>query len=53
MIGRNPSLQAHVAEKTFRSMNFAAHRRPQSKEINHMHGIMIQPPRQTTFSAAC
>jgi hypothetical protein len=33
MVRRDPALQTHVAEKTFRPLIFAAHHRPQSKGI--------------------
>jgi hypothetical protein len=52
MIRRDSGLQTHVAEKAFRSLIFAAHRIPRPKGIKHMHGITLQPPRKTTFSAA-
>jgi hypothetical protein len=32
---------------------FTAHHVPRLKGINHMHGITLQAPRKTTFSAAC
>jgi hypothetical protein len=53
MIRRDALLQTHVAEKPFRSLILAAHRHPQSKGIKYMHRITRQPPRETTFSAAC
>jgi hypothetical protein len=53
MISRYPPLYRDVAEESIRSIIFAAHGNPHSKGITHMHRITLQPPRKTTFSAAC
>jgi hypothetical protein len=39
MVRRNTVLHPHIAEKDFGAIIVAAHRIPQEKGINHMHGI--------------
>ena len=53
MIRRYPPLHREIAEKSLRSIIFAAHLNPHSKGIKLMHRITLQPSRKTTFSAAC
>jgi hypothetical protein len=53
MIRRDARLQTYIAEKAFRSLVVAARRILPTEGIKHMHEIILQAPRKTTFSAAC
>jgi hypothetical protein len=49
----DPVAQRDLAKKPFRAIILAAASHSPAKRIDHLHGITLQPFRESTFSGAC